>query len=353
MKKVLSTIIASVIAIATCCSLTGCSDKNKGEKGEINLFIWTEYVPDSVISKFEDETGIKVNVSTYSSNEDLYAKMKSESDDAYDIVQPSDYMVEKLAAQGMLQEIDGKSFENISNIADQYLNPEFDSDNKYSVPYLGGVAAIAVNTSKIKDGEIKSYNDLFDSKYKSSEVVLDDSRAIIGITASSLGYSMSTTDETELSKIKEKLMTIKPNIKLYDSDSPKSALISGDCSIGMCWSAEVALAMEENPDIKVVFPEEKAYLFLDNWCVPKGSKKVDLCKEFINYMLKPEVMQEVLKEFPYMCPNKEAVKLMGEEYEKNTAKNIPEDVIENGEYIKMLDTDTQAKYEAMWTELKN
>lgn len=356
MKKVISIFLASLLTAVSVFCFAGCSDSESegstASKGSINVFVWTEYVPDSVVAAFEKETGIKVNLSTFSSNEDLYAKLKSESDDAYDLIQPSDYMVEKLAAQDMLQEIDTSKLENLSNIGDEYLNQSYDPGNKYSVPYLGGVAAIAVNTSKYDVSEIKGYGDLFNEKYANSEVLLDDSRAVIGMTAKSLGYSMSTSDDKELSEIKEKLMTIKPNVKLYDSDSPKSALISGDCSIGMCWSAEVALSMDENPDIEVVFPEEGAYLFLDNWVIPKGSKKADLAMEFIDYILRVDSMTEVLAEFPYLCPNTAAVEAMGEEYAASKAKNIPAEVIEKGEYIKNLDTDTQAVYESMWTELK-
>jgi spermidine/putrescine-binding protein len=163
---------------------------------------------------------------------------------------------------------------------------------------------------------------------------------------------MSTSDTAELDEIKTKLLTLKSNVRLYDSDSPKSALIQGEASIGAMWAAEVALAMEENPDIEVVFPEEGAYLFMDNWVIPKGAKNYDGAMEFINYMLDSENMAKILEEFPYMCPNSGAVALMGEDYASNLAKNPPAEVIENGEYIKNLDLDTLEIYDQMWTELK-
>ena len=348
-KKMLSLIVITAMLVTM---LDGCGSKSsEGKNGELNIFIWTEYVPDSVIEKFEKETGIKVNVSTYSSNEDMLAKVKSESEGTYDIVQPSDYMVEQMASQGMLEELKTDELKNLSNIGESYLNPSYDPGNKYSVPYQGGVAGIAVNTSKVKK-DITSYDDLFDSSLKNSIVALDDYRAVIGMTARSMGYSMNETDLAILSKIQDKLLTLKNNVKLYDSDSPKSALISGDCTVGYVWSAEIALAMEENPDIKVVYPTEGAYLFMDNWAIPKGAKNYDSAVKFIDFMLDAENAQMVLEEFPYLSPNTKAVEAMGEDYSKNEAKNPPAEVIKKGEYVKNLDADTLKIYDEMWTKLK-
>lgn len=352
MKKLLSLFTACTLLTASASVLTGCgSSDSSGENGTINIYTWTEYIPDSVIKDFEKETGIKVNMSTFSSNEDMLAKVKSEEEGAFDIIQPSDYMIEQMASQGMLEKLDTSKLTNLSNIDAQYLNPSYDPGNQYSVPYLGGVEAMAVNTAMVSD-EIVSYSDLFDPQYTNQIVLLDDFRAVIGMTARSLGYSMSTSDPAELAEIKAKLLSIKPNVKLYDSDSPKSALISGECSLASVWSAEVALAMDEVSTIKVVYPEEGAYLFMDNWAIPKGAKNVDGAMQFIDYMLDAEHMSKVLEEFPYLCPNGAAIKLMGSEYAANQAKNPPAEVIEKGEYIKNLDNDTLAVYDQMWTELK-
>ena len=219
------------------------------------------------------------------------------------------------------------------------------------MPYEGGVACIAVNKSKV-DKEITSYDDLFDPELAGKIVVLDDYRAIIGMTARSMGYSMNETDDAKLAEIQEKLLTFKDNVKLYDSDSPKSALISGDCTVGMVWSAEVALSMDENPDIEIVYPEEGAYVFLDNWAIPTGSKNYDNALTFINFMMSPEAAKLNIEDFPYLCPNDAALESMGEEYVNNIAKNVPAEVISGGEFVKYLDSETLAKYDEMWTKLK-
>ena len=350
MKKKLLSLLMSVVLIA--CLFAGCGKEASEEsKGELNVFIWTEYVSEAAIQAFEQETGIKVNVSTFSSNEDMLAKFKSEAEGTYDVLLPSDYAVEYLVAQDKLMELDKTKLPNIENINSAFLNPSFDEGNKYSMPYEGGVACIAVNKAKV-DKEITSYDDLFDPSLKGQLVVLDDYRAVIGITARSMGYSMNETDDAKLSEIQEKLLTLKDNVKLYDSDSPKSALISGDCTVGMVWSAEVALSMDENPDIEIVYPEEGAYVFLDNWVIPKGAKNVDNAYAFINYMMSAEAAKMNIEDFPYLCPNDAALALMGEEYTGNISKNVPAEVVASGEYVKYLDSDTLAKYDEMWTKLK-
>lgn len=351
MKKRMLALMMTLTMMAALLAGCGSTEKEAASNGSLNIFVWTEYVPDSVIQAFEKETGIQVNVSTFSSNEDMLAKVKSESEGTYDIVQPSDYMISQMIAQDMLEKLDQSALTNLGNIGEAYLNPSYDPGNVYSVPYQGGVAAIAVNRSKI-DLPITKYDDLFNEALANSLVVLDDYRAVIGMTARSMGYSMNETDPAVLTEIQDKLLTLKSNVKLYDSDSPKSALISGDCTAGFAWSAEIALAMEENPDIEIVYPEEGAYLFMDNWAITKGAKNYDNAMRFIDYMLSSEADQLVLAEFPYLSPNTKAVEAMGAEYSENQAKNPPAEVIAAGEYVDNLDTDTLAIYDQMWTKLK-
>lgn len=349
-RKRIVCVALSLMLVLSLAGFTGCGKKS-ASNGELNIFTWTEYVPESVVEDFEKEYGIKVNWTTFSSNEDMLAKVKTESAGTYDIVQPSDYMVEQMISQDMLMELDKDVITNIENIDSAYINPSYDPGNKYSVPYQGGVAAIAVNTDKVSK-EITSYDDLFSEDLKGSIVALDDYRAVIGMTARSMGYSMNETDTDKLAKIEEKLLKLKDNVKVYDSDSPKNSLISGDCTVGYCWAAEIALAQEENPAIKIVFPKEGPYVFMDNWAVLKTAKNSENAMKFINYMLDSETSQKVSEEFPYLNPNAKAVDALGDEYKSNEAKNPPADVIASGEYVSNLDTDTLAIYDAMWTKLK-
>ena len=347
--------LAALVSLAVLgMGLSACTSQKadtSGGSGELNIFVWTEYLPDSVVTKFEKETGIKVNVSTYSSNEDMLAKVKSETPGAYDLLVPSDYMVAQLIAQDMLKPLDFEKLPNFSHIGESYKNPSYDPGNVYSVPYMGGAGAIAVNTAKV-DMEITSYADLFDPSLEGKLVILDDFRAVIGMTSKSIGYDLNETDPAKLEEVSDKLMELKKNVVLYDSDSPKSALISGDCDAGMIWSAEVAMAMEEVPTIKVVYPNEGAYLFFDNWVVTKEAKNYENALKWINFVMEPENMAMILEEFPYLCANTDAIALMGEEYSGNLAKNPPADAIAKGSYVQNLDSDVLDIYSEMWTKLK-
>ncbi len=175
MKKRMITVL--LVLALTAMNISGCGGGAKSDapagKGELNLFVWTEYLPDSVVSKFQEETGIKVNVSTYSSNEDMLAKVKSEAAGAYDVLQPSDYMVAQLIGQDILAELDFDKLPNFSHIGESYKDPSYDPGNKFSVPYMGGAGAIAVNTDKV-DIDITSYADLFDPALEGEVVILDD-----------------------------------------------------------------------------------------------------------------------------------------------------------------------------------
>lgn len=355
--KVMSVALVAALATGTV-AMTGCNGTAKTSDssnstaktgGELNVFVWTEYMPDTVFEAFEKQFGVKVNVQTYSSNEDMLAKVKGSNEGIYDIVVPSDYMVKMMASEGLLQELDKSKLTNLSNIDDAYLNQSFDEGNKYSVPYMGGVATLVVNKTKVTE-KITSFKQIFDPKYENSIVALDDARAVVGMTAKSLGYSLNTTDDAELAKVEEQLMKLKSNLKVLDSDSPKTSMINGETSIGFMWNAEIALCTEESDDFEVVFPDEGCYVFLDNLSILKGAKNAANANEFINFILKPEISKLVSDEFPYLNPNKAAVALLPDSYKNNLASNIPAEVIKKGEYVEDIGSDVE-KYDSLWTKL--
>jgi spermidine/putrescine transport system permease protein len=343
MKKLVSLLLVITLAFSALL-LPGCSKGGKTE--ELNLFIWTEYLPQSVIDTFEKEYNIKVNVTMYSNNEEMLSKVKSSNKGTYDIVVPSDYMVQSMISQGLLEKLDMSKIPNISNIDSAYLNQSFDPNNVYSAPYRGGVCALCVN-KKLVTEDITSYTQLFDSKYKNSIVALDDFRIVIGIVAMSMGYSPNETDPAILAKIKTRLMDLKPKIKILDSDSPKTAMIDEETSIGLMWNAEVSLATQSNSNVKIVFPKEGNTLFLDNLCIVKNSKHVDAAQKFINYILDAKASAEISKEYPYLNPNTAAVKLLGSDYIDDQAANIPAKVFSSGKYIENVDKVIDT-YNDMW-----
>lgn len=342
------------LLLAGCGSNKPAADSQGKERlaSELNLFIWSNYMPQAVLDKFEEKYGIKVNQTNYSSNEEMLAKLQAGGASQYDLAVASDYMVEIMLKQKdpIIQEIDLSNVPNLKNIDPQYKNKEFDKDNKYSVAYMCGSALLAVNTDKIKE-PVKSYKDLLDPKFKNSLVVLDDQRAIIGMGLKMLGYSLNETDPAKLNQAKAEVAKMLPNIKAYDSDSPKTLLINGEAVAGLVWSAEASLAKRENPNIAIVFPEEGMYLWQDNFVIPQGAPHKKEAELFINFILDPEISAMISKELPYTNPNLEAQKLMDKTILDDISAYPPKEVLAKGEFLRDVGDATKI-YDEIWSELK-
>jgi spermidine/putrescine transport system permease protein len=319
---------------------------------ELNLFNWSEYMPQSVLDKFKQKYGIKVNYATFSSNEEMLAKIQAGGTSQYDLAVASDYMIQimRKQKQALIEPIDLKSIPNFKNLSSLYVDKDFDRGNKYTVPYLCGTALIVINTQKFKQ-PVKSYKDLWDPKFKNSLVVLDDERAIIGMALKKLGYSLNETDQKKLMQAKAELVKVLPNIKAYDSDSPKTLLINGEAGAGLIWSGEASLALRENPHLAVVYPQEGMYLWQDNFFIPKGSSHKKEAELFINFVLDPENAAMISKAFPYTTPNTAALKFLGKVYLDDKAANPPKSELTKGEYLKDVGAATRV-YDRIWSEIK-
>ncbi|MFL0251843.1 spermidine/putrescine ABC transporter substrate-binding protein [Clostridium neuense] len=349
-KRVLSTTLSAVIigTVLTGCGRSSGAGSSSGG-GILNVFNWTEYLPKSVINEFEKKYNIKVNYTTYSSNEEMLAKIQA-SGGQYDIAVASDYMVDIMKKQDLLEKVDKDKVTNLKNIGDQYKNLSFDPKNEYSVPYLCGNVVTVVNTKKFPQG-ISSYSDLWNSKFKGSMVVLNDERALIGMTLKKLGYSFNETNKSRLDEAKSELQKLKPNIKIFDSDSPKTALINGEAAVGYCWTAEAYLAEKDNKDLKTFFPKEGMYAFEDNFVIPKGAKNKENAELFINFILQPKVSAEISKAYPYTNPNEAARKYIGNECLNNKTLYPDKEVSDKDEHIKDVG-DTTKIYDSIWTQFK-
>jgi spermidine/putrescine-binding protein len=346
MKKVIAIVLCAVTLVSV---LAGCAKKSSGPVAEISVFIWSEYLPQSVLDNFQKEYNVKVNMETFSSIADMYAKVKSAPAGTYDVIDAADFYIQRLSSEGFLEELNYTNLPNSKNIEPGYLGRYFDPDNKYSLPYLGGVATLCVNTARVTK-PITSYADIFDPEFANSIVIIDDFRVIIGAVNVTLGFDYNETDPAKLAQTESKLMELKPNVKLLDSDSPKTAMINGETTLGLIYSAEIAIAMDENPDIEVVYPAEGQYLFFDSLCVAKGSKNKEWGEKFINYILDPEVSKGIVEVFPYTDPNKAAVALMDSSYLDNAAKNVPADAIDKGLTPTDLDAASLQIYNDIWTK---
>ena len=339
-KKVLTMFIIIILC-------TGCNDN---DENVLNVLNWSSYIPDEVIRDFEKQRGIKVNYSTYSSNEELLAKISSVKDGTYDLIFPSDYMVEIMKSKGMLEVIDKTKLSNYDNLNYNFLQLSYDEGNDYSIPFLAASTVISINTLKIKD-EITSYNDLLNPKYKNDIVLIDDQRIIIGMALLSLGYDMNTTNEQELQEAYLWLRELKKNIKAYDSDSPKNFLINGEANIAVIWNAEGAIASNTNDKIKNIFPKEGFALSIDNFAIPKGAKHKDELYEFMDYILDAKVMAKIVESYPYKTVNKESEKYLSDEYMNNSAANIPDSIMAEGYFVDNIG-DKIKLYDKIWAKIK-
>lgn len=327
--------------------LSGCSRK---DTKVLNILNWSSYIPDSVIREFEKETGIQVNYSTYSSNEECLAKVSSAKEGTYDLIFPSDYMIEIMISRNMLEQLDTSKLNNITNLDSIYLQQSFDPRNQYSLPFVMASTVIAVNREHIKDN-IDSYQDLLNKDYVNCITLIDDQRIIIGMALLANGYDMNTVNEEELEVAKDWLLQLKPNIKAFDSDSPKNFLITEEADIAVLWNAEAALAYQENINIEFIYPKEGSALSMDNFAIPKGASHIDEAYHFIDYILRADVMEKIIQSYPYKNVNQATQALLKPDYLYNIASNIPSDIIEDGFYVKNIGEAVKL-YDKLWAEIK-
>jgi len=295
----------TILSAAAAAALAFTATAQAAEK--LNIYCWSEYIPQDVIDDFAKETGIKVSVENYASNEEMLAN-----------IQPSEYVVEALVKEKLLRPLDKKAIPNLRNIDSKFLNMSFDPGNKYSVPFMAGTVGIVVNTELVKD-DIKSFSDVFKPANKGKIVVLDDAREIVSWALLSKGIPVNDVSDKNLEKAKGVLSDWIPLIKVYDSDSPKTALLNGDVAIGVVWGGEGAILLNENKKFRWVIPTEGTHLFIDSLAIPKTAKNFANAEKFMNYILQPEVSKKISEAFPYLNPNKEAVKLLTEEQRNNPA----------------------------------
>jgi len=324
---------------------------------ELNLFVWVDYIPTDMIECYEKVYGVKVNRDEYSSSEEMYSKISSGSTN-YDLVQPTDNIVDLIIRQNLLQKLDHSKLPNIKNFDPNYMNLEYDPGNEYTLPYQSGMYAIVYNADKVPIPPV-SWVDLWKAEYAGRMVFLDDPRVIIGLTLLALGFDPNTTDPAQLDKAKEKLTQLIPSIKLFDSNSPKTALIAGDVDLGMTWTGEAFLAQKENSAIKFVYPAEGGILWQDNWAIPSGAVHMDAVYAWLNYTLQGDVFWLMLRDFPYTNPvsaaldyAKNAQPKLYETYMGSNITNAPAEALKNGKRIKDVG-DALPLYDQIWAEVKD
>lgn len=316
----------------------------------LNLFNWTEYLPEDVIRDFEREFGIRVNYDAYSNNEEMLAKLLAGGLGLYDLAVPSDYMVTVMIAENLLEPIDHDKIPNLRYIGKRYLNSPFDPENRYSLPYMWGTTGIAYNVRYVTEPPT-SWNDLWNPAYRGRVLLLDDSRDVIGTALQALGYSRNETDPARLEEAGRKLRELSPHVLAYDSDNPKTFLVSEEAWIAVIWNGDAAMAMAENPNIRYVLPREGGSIWMDNLVIPRGAPNREAAHAFINFLYRPEISARLATEFPYGTPNEAALELLPPSIRNNPVTYPDPEVLTRAEWQVDVGEATVI-YDRIFTEIK-
>ena len=303
-----------------------------------------------MLDDYSTKYGIKVNYDTYSSNEELLAKLQAGAS-GYDVIIPSDYVVTIMIKQGMLETIDISKLANFGNLDPRFINRDYDPGNKYTIPL--------VYDKTLVPSEPKSWSDLWDPAYKSRLVFLDDDREVMAMALKVLGFDSNSTNENELNQAEAKLLELKPNILKFDSDAPETAIVSGEAWAGLVYNGNASLAYQEDPNVEYICPTEGCTIWFDNLAIPKGAPHKDAALQFFDWVLDPQESILITQEFPYSNPNKAALDLLKTQdsaiydaYIAFPGTNPSDAFLSNAKPIVDVGEATTL-YDSLWTDFKS
>lgn len=353
LKKFIAVAVISVMAF----SLASCGGGDKGENGELNIYMWSDYLSQDLVDQFTEETGINVNFSYMSTSEEAAAKITSGGGDEYDLVMPCDADMTALINGGYLEEINLENLTNFDNLGDIYKYRDFDPENKYAIPYMMNYVYVVYNPETCPI-EIDEYADLLDPALEGQIASVTGPRNLFPIALTSLGYDPNSQNDEEIAEAYEWLQKYVPNVAGFDSDSAETMLINGAASVGFLFDGQASKAFSEMGEDALVVAELKdaVQLGVDEFVIPKGAKNKENAEAFLNFLLDAENMAFNLQTMmdtdgqAYACPNDAAVALMGDDYKNAPALAIPASVKAN--YFLQLDIGDAAKtYDKFWTML--
>ena len=324
------------------------------KNGQVIVYNWGEYIDPEIIDLFEEETGIDVIYEEFETNEIMYPKIQSGAI-AYDVVCPSDYMIQRMIENDLLAEINYDHIPNLKYIGDNYMkmSRQFDPENKYSVPYLWGTVGILYN-KKMVDEPVDSWGILWDKKYEDSILMQDSVRDAFAVALKYPGYSLNSTDLDELEAAKNLLIEQKPLVQAYVIDQVRDKMIGGEAALGVIYSGEALYCQQENPDLDYVIPKEGTNIWIDSWVIPKNAKNVENAEAFINFLCRPDIAKMNFDYITYSIPNTAGRDLIEDESLRNSPIAFPDDSkLENCETFRFLGDDNDALYNRLWREIKS
>lgn len=341
---------------------TDSAASGSADGGELYVYNWGEYIDEDVISQFEEETGITVVYDLFETNEEMYPVIEAGAVN-YDVVCPSDYMIQKMRENDLLAELNFDNIPNIDQINPAYMemSQAFDPENKYSVPYCWGTVGILYNTRLLDELGVPAptkWADLWDERL-SGEILMQDSvRDAFMVALKKDGYSMNSESRDELEQAKQELIDQKSLVQAYVIDQVRDKMIGGEAAVGVIYSGEMLYIQDEvaslglDYDLEYVIPEEGTNLWLDSWVIPKNAKNKENAEKWIDFMCRPEIAKANFEYITYPTPNKGAFELLDEDMQNNKAVFPDIDSLKDSEVYQYLGDDTDAIYNELWKEVK-
>lgn len=366
MKKWFSIFLAALLSVTLLATVAGAQvevedgydyTRFANDNITLNVYNWGLYISDGsddsmdVISEFEELTGIKVNYTTFDTNESLYSKLKSGGSE-YDVIIPSDYMIGKMVREGMLEKLDYSNIPNFAKIGDNYKSCSFDPNNEYSVAYTWGVVGIVYNTTKV-DGEITSWNSLWDDTYAGQILMFNNSRDAYAIASKKLGLSLNPANTEEISAATDALKEQKSLVQAYVMDEIFDKMEGGEAALAPYYAGDAITMIDENPDLAFCIPEEGTNYFIDAMCIPKGCKNKEAAEMFINFMCETEVALANTEFIGYSTPQVEAEQLLPEELKNSPIMYPSDEVMANTEIFEVLPDEIAQAMDKEWSDVRS
>ena len=346
MKK----IFAFILTLALFTAVISTSAFAADSKGTLNIYTWAEMFDPEVLADFENETGYQINYVNFDLDETMLAKLESANGGDYDLIIADDYIIETVIAEGLAQKLDKEKIPNFGNINPVYQGQFYDPADEYTVPYGAGVQTIVYDPS-LTDVEVKGYKDLWDASFKDNVAITANYRVMIGMALKVLGYSYNTNDLKELEEAADLFYKLAPNIRLIKDDFIQDDLISGEVAGAVMYTSQVTMAKLEDPDLKVVYPEEGIGFGIMGMFIPSQAPNAEAANEFINYILRPEVSAKSYEYLGYYCTNKAADALISEDFQEFLV--LPEEInMDEMEMIGNISAEAAEKQAEIWTEFK-
>lgn len=344
--------LLAAVFLMLCCNISCFADKNTDNSKTLNIYVWYGEIPQSVIEKFEKETGIHVNYADYGANSVLYAKLEADPKAGYDIVEPSSYFLSRMRDVGMLQPIDKAKLPNFKYIDKTFQNPSYDPHDAYSIPWMWGVTGIFVNKQFFNPDEITSWKDFWNKKYYNKIMLLNSAREVFSVGLITLGLSPNSNNPADIKAAYNNLLNLMPNIKLFNSDAIPSIFIDADATIGMAWNGDIYRAEQENPNLRFIFPKDGFVIWVDCLAIPKNAPHLANAYKFLNFLMEPENSSKVTLRYGYATANSEAKKYLPKAMQDSSTIFPSDATLSRGKFQANIDDKALETYAKYWELLK-